>query len=152
MVKDFDEEQCSYTEFNIENQEVIFEGDSREGLSVSVPFAEDVPQCVKKKLNEIIYQEMNKHVELVKDSSIWLPCTWMPKNLMLNAKMLTQFCNGQKTTPEYYISILITDFGLENGVGTWIDKKVDICDESIEFRHEFISYCSFKVNQLLFPM
>ena len=148
----FSKEECKYTKFHIENHEVTFEGDSGEGVCVSVPFADDTPQCIKEKLNSIIYQELNRHLELAECAGIWLPCNWLPCNLMLNARMLTQYYNQNVLTTKYFISILITDLQPGMGAGTWIDQTIDICNETTEFLNEFKSYCRDKVEQVLFPM
>lgn len=137
----FSREDCEYTKFNIENHKMEFSADE-DGILISTPFAEDTPQCIKNKLNDIIYQEMNKYLETVE-------CMSMPCNLRLNARMQVQYSNNELDT-RYYLSMVITDIP-EIQAGTWIDKDIDIFSEAVGFQNEFISYCQYQVNKILFP-
>ena len=111
------------------------------GVLISVPFADDTPQCIKDRLNDIIYEEMNKYQQTVE-------CMPVPCCLRLNARMQIQY--SYDDSPQYYISVVITDIP-EIDAGTWIDRDMNIVSETSEFQHEFISYCKYKVKQILFP-
>ena len=137
----FNREDCEYTKFNIENRKMEFSADE-DGILISIPFAEGTPRCIKNRLNDIICQEMNKHLETVE-------CMSMPCNLVLNARMQIQYSNGE-SLPHYYLSMVITDIP-EIQAGTWIDKDIDICSETSDFQKEFITYCQYQVNKTLFP-
>lgn len=137
----FSREDCEYTKFNIENNKIEFSADE-DGILISIPFADDTPRCIKNRLNDIIYQEMNKYLETVE-------CMSMPCCLRLNARMQIQYSND-KAAPHYYLSMVITDIP-EIQAGTWIDKDIDIFSETSDFQNEFIVYCQYKVNKLLFP-
>lgn len=138
----FSREDCQYTKFNIENHKMEFSADE-DGILISIPFVEDTPQCIKDKLNGIIYQEMNQYQETVE-------CMPMPCNLRLNARMQVQYSNDE-IDPRYYLSMVITDIP-EIEAGTWIDKDIDICFEGSDFQNEFIAYCQYQVNKILFPL
>ncbi len=137
----FSREDCEYAKFNIENHKIEFAADE-DGILISIPFADDTPRCIKDKLNDIIYREMNKYLETVE-------CMSMPCNLRLNARMQIQ-CYNDESDPHYYLSMVITDIP-EIEAGTWIDKDIDIYSEASSFQNEFIPYCQYKVNRFLFP-
>jgi len=137
----FTREDCEYTKFNIENHKIEFAADE-DGILISIPFTDDTPQCIKNKLNDIIYQKMKKYLETVE-------CMLMPCNLRLNARMQIQYSND-KSDPHCYLSMVITDIP-EIEAGTWIDKDIDISSEASGFQNEFIAYCQYKVNRFLFP-
>lgn len=139
----FSREDCDYTKFNIENQKIGFATSGEEGVLISIPFMDDTPQWIKDKLNDIIYQEMNKYLETVR-------CMSMPCCLRLNASMQVQCHNDEELDPYYYISMVITDIP-EIQAGTWIEKTVNIFSETSKRRNEFISYCHYQLNKLLFP-
>ena len=141
----FNRDDCEYTKFNIENSTIEFVADES-GVLISVPFGDDTPQCIKDRLNDIIYEEidnikMNKYKQTVE-------CMPVPCCLRLNARMQIQYCYN--VNPQYYISVVITDIP-EIDAGTWIDRDMNIVSETSEFQHEFISYCKYKVKQILFP-
>lgn len=140
----FSKEDCVYTKFNIENHKIDFADSGNGGILISIPFMDDTPYCIKDKINHIIYQEMNKYLKTVE-------CMSIPCNLVLNARMQVQCCNDGGLVPQYYISIVITDIP-EINYGTWIEKTVNINSESIEFRNEFISYCRYQLDKVLFPV
>ncbi len=137
----FSQEDCEYTKFNIENKKIEFSA-NEEGILISIPFADDTPQCVKDKLNDIIYQEMNKYLETVE-------CMSMPCCLRLNASMQIQY-SDKESAPHYYLAMVITDIP-EIQAGTWIDKDINVLSETLGFQNEFIAYCQYKVNKILFP-
>ena len=56
--------QYNYTDFNIENHNIAFGGNSENDILISIPFAEDTPQCVKDRLNEVIGQGMDEWARL----------------------------------------------------------------------------------------
>lgn len=120
----FCREDCEYTKFNIENHKMEFSSDE-EGILISIPFTSDIPQCIKDRLNDIIYQEMNKYLETVE-------CMSMPCCLKLDARMQIQYSNKESAS-HYYLSMVITDIP-EIQAGTWIDKSIDIFSEISDFR------------------
>ena len=136
----FNRDDCEYTKFNIENSTIEFVADES-GVLISVPFGDDTPQCIKDRLNDIIYEEMNKYQQRVE-------CMPVPCCLRLNARMQIQYCYN--VNPQYYISVVITDIP-EIDAGTWIDRDMNIVSETSEIQNEFISYCRHKVKQILFP-
>ena len=136
----FNRDDCEYTKFNIENSTIEFVADES-GVLISVPFGDDTPQCIKDRLNDIIYEEMNKYQQRVE-------CMPVPCCLRLNARMQIQYCYN--VNPQYYISVVITDIP-EIDAGIWIDRDMNIVSETSEIQNEFISYCRHKVKQILFP-
>lgn len=140
----FIREEFDYTKFNIENHKMDFAISGEDGVLISIPFTDDTPKCIKDKLNDIIYQEMNKCLETVE---------YMPilRRLMLNASMQVQCYNDEEFNPKYYIAIVVTEIPEIDG-GIWIEKTVNIFSETYRFRNEFISYCQYQVNKILFPV
>ena len=137
----FSREDCDYTNFNIENHKIEFSADE-DGILISIPFADDTPRCIKDRLNDIIFQEMNKYLETVR-------CMSTPRYLRLNARMQIQYSNNESAS-HYYLSMVITNIP-EIEAGIWIDKDIDIFCEAPDFQNEFISYCQYQVNKTLFP-
>ena len=60
----FSREDCKYTKFNIENHKIEFDVSGEHGVLISIPFTDDTPQCIKDKLNDIIYQGMEYEFEI----------------------------------------------------------------------------------------
>ena len=118
----FNRDDCEYTKFNIENSTIEFVADES-GVLISVPFGDDTPQCIKDRLNDIIYEEMNKYQQRVE-------CMPVPCCLRLNARMQIQYCYN--VNPQYYISVVITDIP-EIDAGIWIDRDMNIVSETSEF-------------------
>lgn len=137
----FSREECEYTKFNIENSKIEFDISGDNGILISIPFMDDTPQSIKNKLNDIIYQEMNKYLETVEE------CMYMPCYLKLNARIQIQYSNDG-SNPQYYISMVITDIP-EMESGTWIDKDVLVTSSS-ELHNETVAYCRYKLDKILF--
>ena len=139
----FSREDCKYTKFNIENHKIEFDVSGEHGVLISIPFTDDTPQCIKDKLNDIIYQGMEEWSKTESDMDI-------PKSekLLLCVRMQVLCHNDEELSPQYYISVVITD-PIEYWVD--IDKTVNIFSETSKFRNEFISYCQWQLNKGLFP-
>jgi len=140
----FSREDCEYTKFNIENHKIEFDVSGENGILISIPFTDDTPQCIKDKLNDIIYQGMEEWSKTETDIDI-------PKSekLLLCVRMQVLCHNDEELSPQYYISVVITD-PIEYCVD--IDKTVNIFSETSSFRNDFISYCQYQVNKILFPI
>lgn len=139
----FSREDCEYTKFNIENHKIEFADSGEHGVLISIPFADDTPQCIKDKLNDIIYQSMKEWSKTEPDMDI-------PKSekLLLCVRMQVLCHNDKELSSQYYISVVITD-PIEYCID--IDKTVNIFSETSNFRNDFISYCQYQVNKILFP-
>lgn len=139
--------QYNYTDFNIENHNIAFGGNSENDILISIPFAEDTPQCVKDRLNEIISQGMDEWARLGTLVQAYMP---KPKDLLLNARM--QISYDHNLGVRYYIAITITDFELKPDMtGICIDKDV-LVNSSSELHKEFVAYCRYQLDRLLFSM
>ena len=143
--------QYNYTDFNIENHNITFGSNNEEDILISIPFADDTPQCIKDKLNKVIGQGMDEWERLGTWDGI-LQQAYMPepKDLLLNARM--QISYGNDLGVRYYIAITITDFEFKSDMsGICIDKDV-LVPPSSELYNEFISYCKYQLVKLLFPV
>ena len=139
--------QYNYTDFNIENHNVTFSGNSEDDILISIPFAEDTPQCVKDRLNEVIGQGMDEWARLGTLVQAYMP---KPKDLLLNARM--QISYDHNLGVRYCIAITITDFELKPDMtGICIDKDV-LVNSSSELHNEFVAYCRYQLDRLLFSM
>lgn len=139
--------QYNYTDFNIENHNIAFGGNSENDILISIPFAEDTPQCVKDRLNEVISQGMDEWARLGTLVQAYMP---KPKDLLLNARM--QISYDHNLGVRYYIAIIITDFELKPDMtGICIDKDV-LVNSSSELHNEFVAYCRYQLDRLLFSM
>ena len=141
--------QYNYTDFNIENHNITFGGNSEDDILISIPFAGDTPQCIKEKLNDIISQCMDEWARLGTWDGI-LEQVYMPepKDLLLNARM--QISYDHNCGVRYYIAITITDFELKPDMaGICIDKDV-LVSPSSGLHNEFVAYCRHQLDRLLF--
>lgn len=143
--------QYNYTDFNIENHSITFGSNSENDILISVPFAEDTPQCVKDRLNEIISQAMDEWAGLgTWDGILQQAYIPEPKDLLLNAGMQINYTHYLGV--RYYIAITVTDFELErNMTGICIDKDV-LMPPSSELHNELVSYCRYQLDRLLFAV
>lgn len=135
----FSKEECQYTNFRLENNKMEFDVSGENGILISIPFVNDTPQCIKDKLNSIIYQEINKKPDI----------KYMPCGLLLCARMQVLCYNDKELDSRYLMSVVITD---TIDYSTNIDVNIDIFSETSDFRSEFISYCQYRVNKILFPI
>ena len=141
----------NYTDFNIENHNIIFSGNSEDDILISTPFAGDTPQCVKDRLNDIFGQGMDEWERLGTWDGI-LEQAYMPepKDLLLNARMQINYDHNLGV--RYYIVITITDFELNSDMtGICIDKDV-LVSQSSGLYNEFVAYCRYQLDRLLFFM
>lgn len=56
----FTREECEYTNFIIEKTSITFSCDNNKNVLISIPITDDTPQCIKEKLNEVLWENMNK--------------------------------------------------------------------------------------------
>ena len=141
--------QYNYTDFNIENHNITFSGNSEDDVLISIPFAEDTPQCVKDRLNEIISQGMDEWARIGTWDGI-LQQAYMPepKDLLLDARI--QISYNHNLGVQYYIAITITDFEMKPDMtGICIDKDA-LVNSSSELYNEFVAYCRYQLEKLLF--
>lgn len=146
MSQEYTQEKWNYTDFNMENHDITFDGEGKQSVLISIPFERDTPECVKEKLNEIIGLGMAE----------WLRCgtldgllkSWIPnpKDLLLNARMQINY--NYDLGVQYLITIVITS--IYNDV--WIDKDVAIQPTDKLLHSEFASYCRYKLDKILFSM
>lgn len=133
-----------YKDFNIENHNITFDTDG-EGVLISIPFMDNTLDLIENKLNEIINQGI----------SAWLlnnvieGCMPAAENL-LNARMQINYCYGKE--PEYYIVVTITNLYPEIGMNIWIEKSYNIQSEVSGLWDEFITYCRYQLDKILFPV
>ena len=132
-----------FEDFNIENHNITFDTDG-EGVLVSFPFTENTPAIIKDKLNDIIRRAINRYLM----NSVIEGCIPTAEYLLLNASMQINQCYGEK--PQYYISLAISDLYPVIGMDVWIEETCNIYSESLEFRNEFIAYCRYQLDKMLF--
>lgn len=132
-----------FGDFNIENHNITFDTDG-EGVLISFPFTENTPAIIKNKLNDMINEAMGVYLMngIIKG---YVPTT---ENLLLNASMQINQCYGEKT--QYYISLAISDLYPVIGMDIRIEETCNIYLESLEFRNEFIAYCRYQLDKMLF--
>lgn len=133
-----------YTDFNIENHDITFGCDGIKDILISIPFAEDTPQCIMDNLNEIINQAIDEWAE---DNIIERRMP-VPKELLLNARMQINY--DSELGALYYIAITISDLIPDINMGVWIDKDVCVNWESA-LHNDLIAYCRYKLERILFP-
>ena len=98
----FTREECKYTQFfNNNNTYINFGIDGNQDCLISIPVTEEMPECIKDKLNDLLYEKMN---EMKNKYSGDFPC---PKELDLDARIQVNYNHLEGT--EYYISGIITE-------------------------------------------
>ena len=132
-----------FGDFNIENHNITFDTDG-EGVLISFPFTENTPAIIKDKLNDMIRRAINRYLM----NSVIEGCIPTAEYLLLNASMQINQCYGEK--PQYYISLAISDLYPVIGMDVWIEETCNIYSESLEFRNEFIAYCRYQLDKMLF--
>lgn len=137
-----------YIDFNIENHSITFDNAGEDGILISIPFAEDTPQCIKDKLNWIINKGMDEWARLEKWDGILKGYMPTPNNLLLNARMQIRYDN--ELGVQYYIAATITEL-IPDMTGVWIDKDVLLSSPS-ELHNEVVSYCRYKLDKILFAL
>lgn len=132
-----------FGDFNIENHNITFDTDG-EGVLISFPFTGNTPAIIKNKLNDMINEAMGVYLMngIIKG---YVPTA---ENLLLNASMQINQCYGEK--PQYYISLAISDLYPVIGMDVWIEETCNIYSESLEFCNEFIAYCRYQLDKMLF--
>lgn len=142
----FTREECIYTNFIIEpKQTITFSGNKNSrNITISVPITEDTPQCIKDKLNEMLWESMNKYLE----SLGYFDCMNRPCCCLLNARM--QIIYDWELGVQYYLAVEVKE---TIGYGeTYFDNHVLINTEDHELHNEFVSYCRYKLDKILFPI
>lgn len=139
--------EFQYTDFNIENHNISFADSGEDGVLISIPFADDTPQCIKDKLNEIISQGMDEWARLGTWNGILKGHMPVPKDLLLNARMQINY--DYELGVQYYIAATITELRPDI-TGVWIDKDVLVTSSS-ELHNKVVSYCRYKLDKILFP-
>lgn len=133
-----------YKDFNIENHKITFDTDG-DGLLISIPFMDNTPDLIKNKLNEMINQGISEWLL----NNVIEGCMPTAENLLLNARMQINYCYGKE--PEYYIAVTIADLYSEIGMDVWIEKSYNIQSEVSGLWNEFITYCRYQLDKILFP-
>lgn len=136
-----------YTDFNIDNHNIIFGCDSEKNVIISIPFADDTPQCIKDKLNEIISEGMNEWAKGGTWNGILQGYMPFPNELLLNARIQIRY--DYELGVQYYIAATITEL-IPDITGIWIDKDVLVSSPS-ELHYELVAYCRYKLDKILFP-
>ena len=142
----FTREECTYTNFIIEpKQTITFSGDKNSrDITISVPITEDTPQCIKNKLNDVLWENMNKYLEGLD----YFSCMNRPCHCLLNARM--EIIYDWELGVQYYLA-----FKVQETVGDfsiYFDNRVLINTEEHELHNEFVSYCRYKLDKILFPI
>lgn len=140
------QERWNYTDFNMENHEITFDGEGNASVLISIPFENDTPQCIKDKLNEVIGLGMDEWLKCGTWDGLLKSCIPNPKDLLLNARMQVNY--KYAVDVEYLITIVITS--IHNNL--CIDKDVVIHPTDKLLHNEFASYCRYKLDKLLFPI
>ena len=112
---------------------------------ISIPFADDVPQSIKDKLNELVCQGIDEWLS----NDVIEGCMPTAENLLLNARMQINYCYDGEN-PQYFIDVTITDLYPEIGMNIWIRKETDLKYEDSDFQNEFIAYCRYRLDKILF--
>lgn len=137
--------QYKYTDFNIENHNITFDDSGEDGVLISIPFADDTPQCIKDKLNEIINNGIDEWSRLGTWNGVLSEC--ISTHLLLDARM--QIMYDSELGVQYYIATTITNL-TPDMEGLWINRDV-LVDSLSELHNEVVTYCRYKLDRILFP-
>lgn len=142
----------AYSDFNIENHGITFGCDDEKNVLISIPFADDTPQCIKDKLNEVINSGIEEWLRLRTYgdgiSTVNMP---EPKDLLLNARIQINY--DHELGARYYIAVTITGL-MQDDEELLIDKDVLVLPQiSTPFvlQNEVIAYCRYKLDMILLP-
>lgn len=141
--KELKKEECKYTKFHNNNDKYMSFGvDGEYDCLISIPVTDEVPKCIKEKLNEMLYTKMN---EMSKKYYGDFPD---PEKLDLDARLQIN-CDHLKGT-QYFVSAVITksdpDVSLFDIFESW-DYEVE---GETEIEKQFINYCKSKLNEKFF--
>lgn len=139
----FTREECEYTNFIIEKTSITFSCDNNKNVLISIPITDDTPQCIKEKLNEVLWENMNKFL----DSLDYFGCMNNPCNCLLSARM--QVIYDGELGVQYYLAFKVQE--TVEDFETYFDNCVLISTEEYELHNEFVSYCRYKLDKILFP-
>ena len=142
----------AYSDFNIENHDITFGCDDEKNVLISIPFADDTPQCIKDKLNEVINSGIEEWLRLRTYgdgiSTVNMP---EPKDLLLNARIQINY--DHELGVQYYIAATMTEL-IPDKEEFLIDKDVLVSPQistPFELHSEVVSYCRYKLDKILFP-
>lgn len=141
----------AYSDFNIENHDITFGCDDEKNVLISIPFADDTPQCIKDKLNEVIAKGMEEWARLGKWDGISKGYMPFPDELLLNARIQINY--DHELDVQYYIAATITEL-IPDDEELLIDKDVLVSPQistPFELHSEVVSYCRYKLDKILFP-
>lgn len=136
----FTREECKHTQFfNNNNTYINFGIDGNQDCLISIPVTEEMPECIKDKLNDLLYEKMN---EMKNKYSGDFPC---PKELDLDARIQVNYNHLEGT--EYYISGIITEvIPASHDMDIFIVAECKV-KHNTEIEDEFIKYCQQKLKR-----
>lgn len=142
-IKMFTREECKYTQFfNNNNTYINFGIDGNQDCLISIPVTEEMPESIKDKLNDLLYEKMN---EMKNKYSGDFPC---PKELELDARIQVNYNHLEGT--EYYISGIITEvIPASHDMDIFIVAECKV-KHNTEIEDEFIKYCQQKLKKTIF--
>lgn len=143
---EFTREECAYTNFHVKcNQNITFScGEKGRDIIISIPITDDVPKCIKDKLNEVLWESMNNALKKQEN----FDCMFRPPVCTLDAKM--QVIYDWELGVQYYLALEVRESEMYEEV--YFDDFVLICKSDYELHNEFASYCRYKLDKILFPL
>lgn len=142
----FTREECVYTNFLVkDNRKITFSGEEKgRDTTISIPITDEVPQCIKDKLNEVLWESMNNSLK----GRGYFGCMFRPPVCTLDAKM--QIIYDWELGVQYYLAFEVREAEMYGEI--YFDNHVLISTSDYELHNEFASYCRYKLDKILFPL
>ena len=142
----FTREECVYTNFLAkDNRNITFSGGEKgRDITISIPITDDVPQCIKDKLNEVLWESMNNSLE----ERGYFGCMFRPPACTLDAKM--QIIYDWELGVQHYLAFEVREAEMYEEI--YFENHVLISTSDYELHNEFASYCRYKLDKILFPL
>ena len=142
----YSREECEYTKFVIEPREMItFSGNKNsKDITILIPITDDTPQCIKNRLNEVLWENMNNYFE----SLGYFDCMDNPCCCLLTARM--EIIYDWELGVQYYLTFKVQE--TVGDLNVYFDSHVLISEVEPELHNEFASYCKYKLDKILFPI
>lgn len=133
-----------YADFNIEHRKVLLNITEKDGVQIIIPLADDAPECVKEKLDQIVNYEFNEYLRNNKN------CTLCPQDFTLDADLVLE--NDKELGTQYFLSILMLDL-----ISKYASDEIVIQNTYAITQDDGVLYSAMKsyfqgyVNNTLFP-
>lgn len=131
-------------DFIIEPRKVLLEFTYKDGILISIPFLDNIPDCIKERLDQIVNYEFSEYLSNNQSSTLF------PHDFTLDADL--QLKNDKESGTQYFLSIMLLDLITKDAEDEiLIQKSYLITHDDNEVYNAMKSYFQDYVNNTLFP-